>query len=97
MIASHSERVSGHRLQLVDDKNNGMGVFEDLDCHRSRITCPIHPDFVIPFLDRGEVIIPKENKNDQRMVNDVRMRFASHFGGLADVDLVVTEHERKKS
>lgn len=53
MIASHSERVSGHRLQLIGPRGNGLFIFADIDCYNSRITCPLNSDFVVPFNDYG--------------------------------------------
>lgn len=53
MIATHTHTGTFRRLALVHINTDGNGVFDDLDSKsETRITCPITPEFVLPYADR---------------------------------------------
>lgn len=81
MYPTHSERVSKHRLSLIEVRDY-VGIFEDLDCQRSRITCPLNEDYVLPYYDRSTITGAADDTGAAKITTS---GFSSWFAFLAGV------------
>lgn len=60
MTATHLAAAGNRRLELIDIRSDGSGVFLDLDgCGNGRITCPLTLEYVRPMAGDGCRIVGK--------------------------------------
>lgn len=67
-LYSHTNSPT-HRLLLLS-LEDGIGIFEDISSpYHCRVRCPMTPDFVIPYVERSEVVRKAPVKNAEWAYN----------------------------